>query len=194
MFNMTIVEFCSFHRCPDIWKTQLSAKYKTMQEFWDTTPDLGELFAIASVSGVLTEDEKLRFGLYCCERIRPQLKDSRAIDAVSLLRSWLGDGEVNDTEWRLASEDASTAFGERGTATDAPYGVVASAVSYNTRWEIPEASPVRSTVVFAERAGLTLAEMAAWLRKHTKPNFSEDVPETEYTGLLKYYSARMKVN
>jgi hypothetical protein len=127
--------------------------------------------------------------LYCCERIRPQLKDSRAIAAVSLLRSWLGDGEVNETEWRLASEESTAAWDERGSATDAPYGVVSCVVSYNNRWEIPETTEIHSTIVYAERAGLTLAELAAWLRKHTKPNFSENVPETEYTGLLKYYSA-----
>jgi hypothetical protein len=142
---------------------------------------------------VLNDKDRLRFGWHCCELVRVQLKDSRAIDAVSLLRSWLGRGKASAKEWMLASEGASVAWGERGTATDAPYGVVSCVVSYNNRWEIPETSEVHNTIVNAERAGLTLAELAAWLRKHTKPNFSENVPETEYTGLLKYYSARMKV-
>lgn len=97
-----------------------------------------------------------------------------------MLLSWLDRGKASAKEWMLASEGASVAWNERGSDHDATYGVVTCVIRFDARWEIPNASEVDRT------------ELAAWLRKHTEPNFSTNIPSDEYTACRNYYMTRMK--
>lgn len=194
MRDMTMEEFFDLHQVPeddsvfrrDIYlqakesydkcREWAMAHCKTMQECWDTIPDSHRLVWLASQPGVLTPEEHLRFALFCCELLRPQLPDLRSIFAVDTLGRWV-KGEATLLELKVASYVAEDAWDDASDMYDDDTGSAEAAVAMSVHilprkdaFAIPNILDVAEWTNGADIAWDTMAEC---LRTHTKPNFAK---------------------
>ena len=95
MKNMTTKEFCrKFRACKD--GTRFALKYKTMRECYDALLN-GEAggWAVWTYVRAAKEKERVRFALWCANRVRHLMTDKRSTDALNAVQRWL-DGEKVD--------------------------------------------------------------------------------------------------
>lgn len=200
MSDMTIEEFYAIHRTPvgtctlfteinqklrdrdDTYRDWALAHCKTMQECWETVPDPQHLVWIASKPDVLTDDEKLRFALFCCELIQPQLEDFLAIAAVTTLRRRIL-GETTMEELQAASWAAEAAFEDsRDPVPDTyieqcnpAFAVVSTSVYVSPQadsTDTPDVPDIFEISEWAAEADVEWTTLAECLRTFTKPNFT----------------------
>lgn len=191
---MTIEEFFDIHQVPeddsvfrrDIYleskenydkcREWATANGKTLQECWDTIPDSHRLVWLASQPGVLTPEEHLRFALFCCELLRPQLTNLLSIFAVDTLRRWV-KGEATLLELKVASYVAEDAWDGASDMYDDDTGsaeaAVAMAVRVSPRADSADIPNILDVAEWTNTADVAWATIAEWLRTHTKPNFTK---------------------
>lgn len=171
MRDMTIEEFCDVHGACGAGLEWALAHCTTMQECWEKLTDPIWITWVASQPGVLTANEKWRFGLFCCELVHPQLTDFRSFAAISILRLWLTD-KVGLQELKLASWGAAAAWDEEEGNWAAATVATAICVPENAISAcVPNILDLMHCTVDED---IDPARLANWLRTFTKPNFTQE--------------------
>lgn len=169
--DMTIDEFCDVHDACTKGRDWARTHCTTIQECWEKLPNPHWIAWVADQSGVLTDNEKWEFGLFCCELVRPQLTDFRLLAAISILCLWLA-GEAGLQELKLASWGASIACDEEEDGNYAA-STVATVVRVPKKASSAYVPCILELMHYAYRAGADPARLANWLRTFTKPNFTK---------------------
>jgi len=205
--DMTIEEFYAIHRTPadtctlfteinqklrardDEYRDWALAQCTSMQDCWETVPDSQHLVWIAAQPGVLTDDEKLRFALFCCELIQPQLEDFLPIAAITTLRRRIL-GETTMEELQAASWAADVAWEDSMDPVPDTYieqfdpalAVVSTSVYVSPdadSTDTPDVPDIFEISEWAIEADVEWTTLADCLRTHTKPNFTKKADTDE---------------
>ena len=192
--DMTIDEFFDIHQVPEETSKLFQAFYlqskgnydkcrewaiancKTLQECWDTIPDSYGLVWLASKPNVLTPEERLKFVLFCCELLRPQLNNLLSAFAINTLQRWV-KGEATLLELKVASYVAEDAWDGASDMYDEDTGsaeaAVAMAVRVSPDADSFEIANILEVAEWANGADIAWDTLADCLRTHAKPNFTK---------------------
>lgn len=192
MSDMTIKEFCDLHNASQRDVNWALESHNSMKECWEKLSP-GHLIWVATRKGVLTNRELRLFAVYCCREIWHLLSDHRSRGAVKIAAKFANNLTTEEAlKAAEATAWAATCDSRRYT------GMAAEATARTTMQEATEAATwtsetVARTVIMEAvetaaawtsettawttaawaTAAATQANQAAWLHKHTKPNFKK---------------------
>ncbi len=150
----TIEEFCNRHGACDEGREWAVVNCRTMAEVWEKAQPSWVVW-VATRPGVLTDKELRFFAVYCARQVEHLLTDSRDRESVKVAYA--------QAAVQIAARTAySVQFSASLAYTAAVYAAMAT-----------------SDLSTASNGGISAAyasireDQAAWLHKHTSPNFGE---------------------